>query len=175
MEHMCDAIELYFGFRANEAILTKASDEVHEENRKKADALCPDGYCLEEVKKYIIEIYGPDWKAGEITEAFQEALKLQCDEFPFARTVEGSNSAKGSKRCIPGTENSWQGGKMNKYFKEFVKRGGGQVENPFYIKDGEKFVIKMEGWDCIENVAMLAETKRKRQEATALEGDLGGG
>lgn len=57
----------------------------------------------------------------------------------IASSVEGGNISKGVSFCVPSTENGWQGGTMSSYFKPSSKN---------YIKVGEKFVVKIAGWDC---------------------------
>jgi len=57
----------------------------------------------------------------------------------LASSIEGGNPSKGVSFCIPSTENGWQGGTMSSCFKPTNKR---------LIKVGEKFVVKIVGWNC---------------------------
>ena len=59
--------------------------------------------------------------------------------FELAITVEGGNPTRGVRFCIPSTENGWQGGTMNSFFKS---------KNKNFIAVGDKFVVKIVGWNC---------------------------
>lgn len=144
LENMCEGIFKVTGSRANEILLTKASEAQRALNREN---MCPDGWCAEGVADYIKTFYPsgvPSWAQAAIT----AADAMTCDEFPFARSVEGGKLDAGVRICVPATENSWQGGTMASYFKEFTDKAKTRL-NPKFIRENEKFVVKISGWDCV--------------------------
>jgi hypothetical protein len=146
-KNMCQGIKEMAGAVSNTIELTKATDAQYRANRK---AMCPKGWCANGVKQYIADNYGngvPSWAEEAIT----AAGGMQCDEFPFARTVEGGNLTKGVRKCIPAADNNWQGGTLSKYFKKMF----GSNPNPEFIDVGEKFVVALAGWDCATNMPKL--------------------
>lgn len=73
-----------------------------------------------------------------------------CDEFPFASTDEGGNVTPSIERaiaCIPGVQNSFQGGKLG----SFIKNQG--------LTQGDRYVISI---DCDK---VLGSINGKRAEA----------
>jgi len=61
-------------------------------------------------------------------------FSLSCDEFPFANSLQGGNPTTGTSICIPGWENSFQGGKLNQIGKT--------------LSAGDDYVVELSGWDC---------------------------
>jgi hypothetical protein len=142
-KNMCEGIKEVAGAVSNTIELTKATEAQYRANRK---AMCPKGWCADAVKQYIADKYGngvPSWAEEAIT----AAGAMQCDEFPFARTVEGGNLTRGVQKCIPAADNNWQGGTLSKYFKKMF----GSNPNPEFIDVGEKFVVMLAGWNCETN------------------------
>lgn len=143
LENMCNGIAKMTCSQDQEIELTATSEEQREKNRGE---MCPDSWCADAVKAYVEKYYKnnkPEW----LEEFLTAASAMQCDEFPFARTHEGGNLGFGTRICLPGTENAWQGGKMGNYFKEFTDKAKTR-KNLKYIAEDEKFVVKISGWNC---------------------------
>jgi len=143
MKNMCEGIKTLTGIASNIIELTKADNTQYAQNRR---TMCPKGWCADGVRQYLSEHYPtgvPSWAEQAIT----AAGAMQCDEFPFARTVEGGNLSNGTRRCIPASDNNWQGGTLSKYFKKMF----GSTPNPDFIDVGEKFIVVIAGWDCETN------------------------
>ncbi|KEZ39600.1 hypothetical protein SAPIO_CDS9515 [Scedosporium apiospermum] len=63
-----------------------------------------------------------------------DPFHLTCDEFPFANSAQGGKPGSGTSICIPGWQNSYQGGKIN----QLSRRVGA----------GNDYIIEVTGWDC---------------------------
>lgn len=144
MKNICEGIKAWAGAASNIIELTRATQEQYEANRK---AMCPAGYCDNAVKQYVADLY-PNGAPSYAEDAVNAAGGLQCNEFPFARTVEGGNVMKGARRCVPASDNNWQGGILSKYFKKYI----GSSLNPDYVDIGERFIVVVAGWDCETNL-----------------------
>jgi len=93
--------------------------------------------CGAALQSYISSFYPsgvPSWASAAITAAGD----MQCDEFPFASSVEGGDPATGVTVCVPSEDNGWQGRTMAPFF-----RG----PNPLIVP-GEKYVVQIVGWNC---------------------------
>jgi hypothetical protein len=134
---MCLGIAKYTQTVSQSIVLTRADQSARKDNRK---AMCPKGWCADALKEYLEEYYPkeeyPEGIPIEAQQAITMAQTMSCDEFPFAISAEGGDTEHGLRFCIPSAENSWQGGVMSGHFK-----GTG-------IKVGEKFTVKIEGFDC---------------------------
>lgn len=51
-----------------------------------------------------------------------------------ANSAQGGNPSTGTAICIPGWQNSYQGGKINQVGK--------------ILSDGQSYIIEVTGWDC---------------------------
>jgi hypothetical protein len=56
-----------------------------------------------------------------------------------ANSQEGGDFDVGSSICVPGWQQSWQGGKLNALKRKVLK----DVAN-----EANKYVLRIEGWDC---------------------------
>ena len=74
----------------------------------------------------------PSWATAAITAAGD----MQCDEFPFANSVEGGVANRGSVMCVPAADQSWQGRQISPY------------TNSGRIKIGDRYVVLIQGWNC---------------------------
>jgi hypothetical protein len=98
--------------------------------------------CKDAIAEYVSSFYPtgiPTWAQEAITAAGD----LTCDEFPFASSIEGGKPNAGVTRCVPSDDNNWQGGTMSSYFNR---------RNRKYIAPGEKYVVKVVGWNCDKQV-----------------------
>ena len=154
---MCNGILKYTGQPLQSITLTKTTDAQRKINR---DIMCPGGFCAKGLANYTKRFY-PDGLTPEAERAILAAKAMSCDEFPFARTVEGGNLEHGSRICLPISENNWQGGVMGNYFK------GGT------IKVDEKFVVRIVGWNCATQ-APDADLLKRTDEEQSME-VIGGG
>ncbi|KAF2420571.1 hypothetical protein EJ08DRAFT_25182 [Tothia fuscella] len=169
LENMCKGIQKILGYISQEIELTRASEEQHKSNRA---TMCPEGWCADGVRDYIAKFH-PQGVPPEAQEAITAASTMSCDEFPFARSVEGGDLATGTRICVPITENNWQGGSMGNYFKEFTDKAK-KNPNSKFIAEGDKFTIKLTGWDCKTNMPKLEINTTapavKRRDAFAVTG-----
>ncbi|KAL2864822.1 uncharacterized protein BJX67DRAFT_360349 [Aspergillus lucknowensis] len=97
--------------------------------------MCPQGFCAKAVDEFVDQFYPdgvPDWAKG----AIEAAGDMECDEFPFANSLQGGDAVNGVAMCIPADDNSFQGDTMSPYFsrKDIVA--------------GEDYMIEIQGWDC---------------------------
>jgi Deoxyribonuclease NucA/NucB len=160
-KNMCEGIKAVAGSISNLITLTKADATQYAANRK---AMCPKNWCIDGVKQYINDTY-PGAVLPWVEDAMTAAGGTQCNEFPFAGTTEGGNLSNGTRRCIPATDNNWQGGCLSQHFKKTF----GPTPNPDFIAVGEKFVVLLAGWDCKTNlpdpeslIALLNSTSIKK-------------
>ncbi|KAL2818006.1 hypothetical protein BJX63DRAFT_429338 [Aspergillus granulosus] len=108
--------------------------------------MCPQGFCANAVNEYVDQFYPdgiPDWAKG----AIEAAGDMECDEFPFANSLQGGDALNGVAICIPADDNSFQGETLSRYFsrKDIVA--------------GEDYMIEIVGWDCATQ-----KPKRRRRE-----------
>ncbi|PKS05409.1 hypothetical protein jhhlp_008785 [Lomentospora prolificans] len=63
-----------------------------------------------------------------------DPFHLTCDEFPFANSAQGGDPNHGTSICIPGWQNSYQGGKLNQLSRK--------------VGAGNDYIVEVTGWDC---------------------------
>lgn len=141
--NMCEGIKVRNGQGGNKLQLTHGGKEFTKKNRKE---MCGESDCRNALNEYI-QLFYPDGIPPWAQEAITVAGDLQCDEFPFASSVEGGNKGAGVTKCVPADDNRWQGGTMSSYFNSRNKK---------YIRPGETYFIEIVGWDCDKQ----APTKR---------------
>jgi hypothetical protein len=137
--NMCRGIDkLNGGSGGNTVELTHGGKCFQEQNRP---IMCEENgvsSCRDAINSYIKQFYPtnvPPWASA----AIEAAGDLQCDEFPFASSVEGGNKATGVTFCVTSDDNGWQGGKMSSYFRKGLRK---------YIAEGEKYIVEITGWSC---------------------------
>lgn len=157
--NMCRGIAKYSGSSSQTITLERADEQTRDKNRNN---MCPPGTCAKAVAEYVKDFY-PNGIPPEAEQALLVAGDLQCDEFPFATSVQGGDQSTGVVWCLPGTENSWQGGTMSKYFKEFTSANR---KNGKFIGVGHSFVVKIVGWNC---QTQMPDPSIKRRELPLLE------
>ncbi|MCJ1245915.1 hypothetical protein MMC30_003119 [Trapelia coarctata] len=148
-------IKKYLGQVSQEIQLTKSKAD-QQANR---DIMCPDGFCADGIKEYIKAF--PDVDPADLV----VASGMSCDEFPFASTTQGGNLNKGTRICLEGWENSWQGGKMSRKLSA--------------LADGDDFKIIIKGWDCdkqapVKRSLEAPEPLEKRAEWSEFDDSLAG-
>ena len=141
LENMCEGIRNYTGSTSQSMTLTYGGPACKPQNYKNK---CPRSggkrYCAAGVASYIASFYPtsqypsglPSWATAAITAAGD----MQCDEFPFANSVEGGVANRGSVMCVPAADQSWQGRQISPY------------TNSGRIKIGDRYVVLIQGWNC---------------------------
>ena len=132
LDNMCSGISKFTGAWATSVPLTYGGPCFKKENRPK---MCPKGWCANGVKSYISQFYPSGLPAGA-TAAITAAGNLQCDEFPFANSLEGGDPSQGVVKCVPAEDQSWQGSTLSIPI------------NQKKIQAGDVFVVLISGWDC---------------------------
>ena len=99
--------------------------------------MCPQGFCADAIKDYA-KLH-PEVDPADLV----VASGMSCDEFPFASSKQGGDLIKGTRICVEGWENSWQGGTMSRKLSRLV--------------DGDDFLVKIEGWDCDKQAPVKRE------------------
>ena len=74
-----------------------------------------------------------------------------------ASTSQGGSFTTGSRVCVEGWENSWQGGTMSR-----------KISSP---AEEEDFLVVIEGWDCDKQEPL----KRREVEERSISDDLSSG
>lgn len=139
MWNMCRGINKYNGgLGGNKLTLTHGGECFKKFNRKKMCTEDDKAWCRAAINEFIAEAYGGSPPAQAL-EAIKAAGNMQCDEFPFATSVEGGDLVNGLRICVPADDQSFQGTSMGKFF-------GKNKKNP--ILEGEKYTIEIKGWDC---------------------------
>ncbi|KAJ5624626.1 hypothetical protein N7510_000935 [Penicillium lagena] len=112
--------------------------------------MCPQGFCAKAVDEYVNQFY-PDGIPNWAKAAIEAAGDMECDEFPFANSLQGGDAVSGTAMCIPSDDNSFQGQSLSGYFsrKDIVA--------------GEDYVIKIVGWNCDKQEPM----RRRRDDHDA--------
>lgn len=160
--NMCRGMKKLNGGKVTQKIkLTyagKDDDECwHKRNR---DIMCPEGFCRDAYEEFVDRFF-PDGVPKWAKKAVTAASDMQCDEFPFASTLQGGDLANGIAMCIPADQNGFQGGTMGKYFWESMA--------PDNIQAGEDFMIEIKGWNCDDDSHI---TSRRRDVAMGMFDDL---
>ncbi|KAI0448395.1 hypothetical protein F5B21DRAFT_122118 [Xylaria acuta] len=107
--------------------------------------MCPDGFCKSAIGKYIEQFF-PDGVPSWAQDAITAAGDLECDEFPFASSLQGGDLVNGVTVCLPADDNGFQGTTMSKFFRR--KKGGRD------IVAGEDYIIRIVGWNCTKQEPM---------------------
>ncbi|KAI9662743.1 MAG: hypothetical protein M1829_006138 [Trizodia sp. TS-e1964] len=136
MNSMCKGIKKSRGCDAEEMQLTYKPDS-QSLNRPK---MCPQGFCAPE--NVECDPARPDMPCNPYANYMTAAVSsysfdqfhLTCDEFPFAASAQGGTPSKGTSICIPGWQNSFQGGKL----KQLSRKVGANND----------YIIQVTGWDC---------------------------
>ena len=137
MINMCEGLRQLGN--SNNMLLTYGGECFQKRNR---GIMCREGRkssCSAAIEEYIRAMY----PSGKIPQSAKDAItaagNLQCDEFPFANSIEGGDLVNGRAVCVPADDQAWQGGTMGKYFKPGSKN---------YVAPGDKYKIEIHGWDC---------------------------
>ena len=144
--NMCNGIKSYTGKASQGMILTYGGKCFQEQNRK---IVCPTvqrkKWCAGGVASYIASVYPTSIYStipSSAIAAITQASDMQCDEFPFANTIEGGELpppvGRGSRACVPAYDQSWQGNVLSRLFNRWKP----------LVKEGEKYAILITGWDC---------------------------
>jgi len=138
--------------------LTHGGECWKERNR---NIMCPGGFCKNAINEYVDQFFPdgvPSWAQNAITAAGD----LECDEFPFATSLQGGDLVNGVTVCLPADDNGFQGTTMSKFFRR--KKGGRD------IVAGENYIIRIVGWNCDTQEPM---NNRRRDVAMDMFEELG--
>ena len=116
--------------------------------------MCKD-FCANAVNEYVNQFY-PDGIPNWAKAAIDAAGDMECDEFPFASSLQGGDAVGGTAMCIPADDNSYQGQTLAGYFSRQD------------IVAGEDYVIQIVGWDCDKHEPVL----RRRDDHVGMSEDL---
>lgn len=131
--------------------------------KRNRDIMCPEGFCKNAIAEYVDQFF-PDGVPSWAQDAITSAGDLECDEYPFASSLQGGDLVNGVTVCLPADDNGFQGTTMSKFFR---RRKGGRL-----IVAGEDYTIRIVGWDCDKQRPVAGTGSRPRDVEVDVEMEI---